>query len=249
MLDKDIPEALMLEAGVLGKPDDGRASYDRFRGRVMFPIQDATGRLVGFGGRLLPRLERDADGNPARVGKYVNSPETPLFRKSRLLYGLDRVASHRESFDAVGDGGRWGILVEGYTDVIACHEAGLPHAFAALGTAFTAEHVTLLRRYFDGLVAAYRERRDVLVAGLRAVGFEVFVPAGTYFVLADHTKFGFPDDVAFARHLVTEVGVAVIPPSAFYHRAGDGASLIRFAFCKDVATLERAVDRLGALRA
>jgi aspartate/methionine/tyrosine aminotransferase len=102
--------------------------------------------------------------------------------------------------------------------------------------------------YYEDLVASYRERRDLLTAGLRDVGFEVFMPAGTYFVLADHTPFGFADDVEFARHLVTEVGVAAIPPSAFYHRAEDGASLIRFAFCKDVATLEQAVDRLQALR-
>jgi aspartate/methionine/tyrosine aminotransferase len=69
-------------------------------------------------------------------------------------------------------------------------------------------------------------------------------PAGTYFVLADHTPFGFPDDVRFCKHLIEEVGVAAIPPSAFYHDPADGASLVRFAFCKDLATLDEAVRRM-----
>lgn len=103
--------------------------------------------------------------------------------------------------------------------------------------------------YYADLATEYRRRRDVLANGLREIGFEVFTPGGTYFMLADHTSFGFTDDVAFVEHLISKTGVAAIPPSAFYHRAADGASMVRFAFCKDVATLERAVDRLGALRA
>lgn len=128
------------------------------------------------------------------------------------------------------------------------------HQFLTFATATPLQHgaaaaLTAPDDYYEELTATYRERRDLIVAGLRDVGFDVFAPEGTYFVLADHTPFGFADDVAFARYLVTEVGVAAIPPSAFYHRAEDGAALIRFAFCKDTATLERAVDRLQALHA
>ncbi|MBA2336337.1 MAG: aminotransferase class I/II-fold pyridoxal phosphate-dependent enzyme [Acidimicrobiia bacterium] len=103
------------------------------------------------------------------------------------------------------------------------------------------------RSYFDGFVAGYRRRRDLLVDGLQAAGFGVRPPEGTYFVLADHTPFGFADDVSFARHLATNVGVAAIPPSSFYDDPADGSGLIRFAFCKPEAELAEAVSRLGSL--
>jgi aspartate/methionine/tyrosine aminotransferase len=123
------------------------------------------------------------------------------------------------------------------------------HQFLTYATATPLQHgaVAALRApqaYFDEFVAAYRRRRDVLVDGLADLGFGVRPPAGTYFVLADHTPFGFADDVAFCRHLVEHAGVAAIPPSAFYHDSADGRSLVRFAFCKDVALLESAIDRM-----
>lgn len=100
--------------------------------------------------------------------------------------------------------------------------------------------------YYDELVAAYRRRRDVLASGLAELGFEVYVPQGTYFLMADHRAFGQPDDVSFVRHLIETAGVAAIPPSAF-HSGNEGVNLVRFAFCKDEATLRAAVDRMGAL--
>ena len=123
------------------------------------------------------------------------------------------------------------------------------HQFLTFATSTPLQHgaVAALRgpaSYFEGLVADYRERRDLLVAGLDEIGFEVYDPAGTYFVLADHTRFGFADDVAFCRHLIESVGVAAIPPSAFYHDPTDGRALVRFAFCKDVKTLEAALERM-----
>lgn len=102
--------------------------------------------------------------------------------------------------------------------------------------------------FYTELVADYRRKRDLLAEGLDRVGFTVYLPEGTYFILADHTAFGFDDDRAFARHLTTEVGVAVIPPSAFYHDPADGATMTRFAFCKDDETLREALVRLQALR-
>ncbi len=101
--------------------------------------------------------------------------------------------------------------------------------------------------YYDQLLAGYRERRDLLTAGLGAVGFELFQPQGAYFVYANHTPFGFVDDVAFVEHLIREVGVAAIPPSAFYNDSAAGSEFVRFSFCKSLPTLEAAIDRLGAL--
>lgn len=127
------------------------------------------------------------------------------------------------------------------------------HQFLTFATAAPLQHgaVAALHApddYYDQLVAGYRRKRDLLAEGLDRVGFDVFVPEGTYFILADHRPFGFADDVAFSRHLTAEIGVAVIPPSAFYHDPADGADLIRFAFCKGDVTLRAAVERLEGLR-
>ncbi len=127
------------------------------------------------------------------------------------------------------------------------------HQFLTFATATPLQHAAAVAlaappQYYAELRAAYRARRDLLVAGLEAAGFGVHPPQGTYFVLADHAPFGFADDVAFARHLTTEVGVAAIPPSVFYPDPADGRTLVRFAFCKDEATLAEAVDRLARLR-
>jgi len=102
--------------------------------------------------------------------------------------------------------------------------------------------------YYREYREQYQQRRDLLVEGLARVGFDVRPPQGTYFVLADHTPFGYPDDVAFCRHLIEDIGVAAIPPSAFYQKSRDGKSLVRFAFCKDVEMIRSAVQRLGALK-
>ena len=101
--------------------------------------------------------------------------------------------------------------------------------------------------YFESYREEYRQRRDVLVDGLRAVGFNVHSPEGTYFVLADHTPFGFSDDVSFCHHLAKECRVVGIPPTAFYSQSNDGQGLVRFAFCKGLETLKTAVERLHSL--
>ncbi|MDP6600707.1 MAG: aminotransferase class I/II-fold pyridoxal phosphate-dependent enzyme [Phycisphaerales bacterium] len=101
--------------------------------------------------------------------------------------------------------------------------------------------------YFEEYVREYRQRRDILVAGLEEVGFAVRPPQGTYFVLAGHANFGFGDDVAFCEHLVRSCKVAAIPPSAFYAHSEEGRKLVRLAFCKEVGTLQEAVDRLRGL--
>ncbi len=102
--------------------------------------------------------------------------------------------------------------------------------------------------YDVALVADYRRRRDMLVDGLRDAGFVTYVPEGAYFIMADHTRFGFDDDVAFCRWLVEEIGVAAIPPGSFYQSREDGRALARFAFCKRDETLRTAIERLQRLK-
>jgi DNA primase len=119
---------LLAEAGLV-VTDDERAPYDRFRGRVIFPIRDARGRLSGFGGRT---LSRDPE-----VPKYLNSPETPLFRKGRLLFNLHAAQRAARAAGTL-------VVAEGYMDVIALHGAGIAHAVAPLGTALTEHQLALL---------------------------------------------------------------------------------------------------------
>jgi DNA primase len=140
----------------------GRGHYDRFRGRLMFPICDEQGRVIGFSGRVL-----QAD---VKTAKYVNSPETPIFTKSRVLFGLDK--SKRAILDAGS-----AIICEGQLDLIACFSAGVQNVVAPQGTALTGEHLRILRRYaqeavlcFDsdnaGQKAAARVLDDLLASGL-----------------------------------------------------------------------------------
>lgn len=126
------------------------------------------------------------------------------------------------------------------------------HQFLTFATATPLQHgaaaaLAAPASYYQEYRQAYRRRRDLLVEGLDRVGFEVYAPQGTYFVLADHTRFGYGDDVSFCRHLIEDVGVAAIPPSAFYHDPADGRKLVRFAFCKTEETLQEAIERLAAL--
>jgi len=130
---------LLETVGILARPAEGGSFYDRFKGRLLFSIHDAQGRSVGIGGRVLPELGAT---NPA---KYVNSPETPLFRKSELLYGLDLA---REALRKT----RTALVMEGYTDVIVAHQFGFQNAVAVLGTALGERHVRILKRHADRIV-------------------------------------------------------------------------------------------------
>lgn len=132
-----INDQTMIDAGLARRGRGGRV-YDYFRGRVMFPIHDLKGDPAGFGGRIL-------DGEGA---KYVNSPDSPIYNKSRLLYGLDRARAD------IARSGK-SVVVEGYTDVIALHLAGVPEAVATCGTALTDEHFNLLRRFGERVVLAF----------------------------------------------------------------------------------------------
>ncbi|RXJ70513.1 DNA primase [Veronia nyctiphanis] len=147
---KDSQEALVT-TGMLIENDNGRR-YDRFRGRVMFPIRDRRGRVIAFGGRVL------GDGTP----KYLNSPETPIFHKGRELYGLhEALQSHREPEKL--------LVVEGYMDVVALAQFGVDYAVASLGTSTTAEHIQTLFRQTSTVVCCYDGDRAGRDAAWRAM--------------------------------------------------------------------------------
>jgi aspartate/methionine/tyrosine aminotransferase len=127
------------------------------------------------------------------------------------------------------------------------------HQFLTFATATPFQHAAAValaapESYYTELRTMYRSKRDLLVKGLADIGFLVHVPDGSYFILADHTPFGFADDVSFCRHLVKEIGVAAIPPTSFYERKELGRSLVRFAFCKTDESLREALTRLTALK-
>jgi DNA primase len=130
--------AILERIGLLRRKELGGGHYDWFRGRVMFSIRDARSRPIAFGGRVLPQLADD------RTAKYINSPETPLFSKSRELYGLDMA---RDNFKKGGGA----IVMEGYTDCLMAHQHGIDNCVAVLGTALGERHLQLLRRYTDSI--------------------------------------------------------------------------------------------------
>jgi DNA primase len=142
----------LIAIGVSVRNDRG-GLRDRFRARVIFPIKDPGGAVIGFGGRILPGIDH-GDFDPP---KYLNSPETPLYRKSRVLYGVSEARSEIVAKDQV-------LVCEGYTDVIALHQAGFANAVATCGTAVGTEHLRALSRYTSRIVLAF----DADSAGIKA---------------------------------------------------------------------------------
>lgn len=146
---KGYSDELIVQSG-LGSVDEKNGIHDKFWNRVMFPIMDANSRVIGFGGRVM------GEGKP----KYLNSPETPIFDKSRNLYGLNRARISRKPYF---------LLCEGYMDVIALHQAGFTNAVASLGTAFTSGHASLIRRYVQEVYLTYDSDEAGTKAALRAM--------------------------------------------------------------------------------
>ena len=151
-LKRDGHQLVEAERLLLVQGDQQNGYTDKFFGRLMFPIRDDRGDLVGFGGRVL------GDGSP----KYINSSDTPLYRKSRVLYGFhkarDRMMKERHA-----------VLVEGYLDVIACHRAGVKEAVASLGTSLAEDHAKLLKRFCDKVTILYDADKAGEKAAMRAV--------------------------------------------------------------------------------
>lgn len=165
LLKKGVGVDDLVASGLTIKKDNataGRGYYDRFRGRIMFPIKDVHGNIVGFTGRQLVE-------NPEAGGKYVNSPQTLVYDKSRVLYGLDKAKMEIKAKDLV-------VVVEGQMDVIACHQAGMKNVVAASGTALTSEQVRLIERYTKNIAMAF----DADKAGINAAkrGIDVALKEG-----------------------------------------------------------------------
>ncbi len=156
---KGYPAGLMEKAGLIVKRSEGEGYYDRFRGRIIFPIRDLSGKVIAFGGRVMD------DSLP----KYLNSPETPLYSKSHVLYCLDRA---KEQGRKLG----YFIIVEGYLDAIACHQFGVQNAVATLGTALTEGHLRQMRRFAQKLVLIFDPDPAGVKAALR--GLDLFIAAG-----------------------------------------------------------------------
>ncbi len=140
-----ISAPLLETVGLIAKRSEGRGFYDRFRDRVMFPIRDVLGHVVGFGGRILPSSNISAD---KPVAKYINSAETPLFSKSDQLYGIDQA---KQSAAQTG----YLAVVEGYTDVLMAHQHGVNHVVATMGTALNARHIKTLRGAVSRVVLVF----------------------------------------------------------------------------------------------
>ena len=159
---KGFEESLIEDAGLIKRNTEGKESYDRFRGRIMFPIADSSGRIIGFSGRIFfakneptqPTVQQDQ-----AQAKYINSPETLLFSKSKILYGYDKA---KDGIRKLG----FTILVEGQMDLLMSHQAGFKNTVALSGTALTDAHVSVLERLSSRLVLAL----DSDEAGMKASG-------------------------------------------------------------------------------
>lgn len=145
---REVKEQELVDAGLLSEREDGKR-FDRFRHRIMFPIRDENGKMAGFGARIV---------DPNDIPKFLNSPETPIFSKGRLLYGLDRARKPIRAADQA-------VIVEGYLDVIALHQAGYENVVSPMGTALTEEQLRLLKKFTRKIVLAL----DPDTAGQKAV--------------------------------------------------------------------------------
>ena len=202
---KGYTDEQIIQAG-LATADERYGVHDKFWNRVMFPIMDINHRAIGFGGRVM------GDGNP----KYLNSPETPVFDKSRNLYGLNLARTARKNNI---------ILCEGYMDVISLHQAGFGQAVASLGTAFTAGQANLLRRYTENVLLAYDSDGAGTSAALRAIG--ILREVGLTGKIIDLKPYKDPDE--FVKNL---------GPEAFQDRIDNAENSFMF----EIRILERQFD-------
>ena len=191
----------LLQAGLSIKTERG-LMIDRFRGRIMFPIHNHTGKVVGFTGRILPQLDR------GETGKYVNSPETPIFQKSKLLYGFWK------SKDAIREE-KTAFLVEGQMDFLMSYQSGVRNAVASSGTALTADHLRTIRRFAENLIVNF----DNDVAGSDAAERAIDLAEAADFSVRVAVISGFKDaaDAALADpENIRRSVVAAIPAPEFY---------------------------------
>lgn len=175
MNSKKVSDQELFDLGLLSRSQDGGRYFDKFRGRIIFPIQDVNNNFIAFGGRLI------ADGQP----KYLNSPDTPVYNKGRHLYALNQAKLEIRKKD-------WSLLVEGYMDVLICHQFGIKNAIASLGTALTNEQASLLQRYSIECKLAYDGDNAGRQAAIRA--FDILSDTGMRVQALNFPDGGDPDD-------------------------------------------------------
>jgi DNA primase len=217
-----VPRAILETAGIVvsRETQDARGDvYDRFRDRLMFPIRDEQGRVIAFSGRILDKDRKEA--------KYVNSPETPLFQKGRVLYAIEK--ARRSIVDS-----REAIVCEGQIDVIRCHQAGFTNAVAAQGTAFTEDHVRTIRRYADSVVLVYDGDKAGQDAAVRTAA--TFLSAGLAVRVAALPAGDDPDSFIRKRG-----------PEAFRDVVGHAMSAVSFQI-QVLSQRENADSEIGVMR-
>ncbi len=215
---KGYDEKVMIKLGLVSKSAKGKC-YDRFRNRVIFPIQNTAGKVIGFGGRAL------GDDMP----KYLNSPETPVFSKKNNLYALNVTKNHINQSDQA-------ILVEGYMDVISLYQGGVKNVSASLGTALTENQSKLLKRYTKNIVLSY----DADSAGINAAirGSEILHKEGCKVKVLHITDGKDPDDFIKAKgkeayyNLVSKANAA-IRGSEILHKEGCKVKVLHITDGKD----------------
>jgi aspartate/methionine/tyrosine aminotransferase len=180
---------------------------------------------------------------------YDTATHVPMATLDGMADRTVTINSVSKTFSVTGWRVGWTIAPPDITGAIRKVHDFLTVGAAAPLQAAAAAALALPEDYYRDLAASYRVKRDRLLAILRGVGFVCYVPRGAYYIMTDITAFGFPDDVAFARHLVSEIGVASVPGSSFYREPASGRARVRFCFCKRDETLQAAAERLERLRA
>jgi DNA primase len=194
----------IIRAGLAIKNEKGRI-FDRFRGRIMFPIHNHLGKVVGFTGRILPEFEKED------VGKYINSPETPIFKKSKILYGFWKSKNFiREKNSA--------FLVEGQMDFLASWQAGIKNTVASSGTALTEDHLSALRKLTDKLIITFDNDKAGQEAGEKAIDMALKFDFDVKIVIFQDFKD--PAEVALAgeKNLLNAIEKAMPAPEFYFQK-------------------------------
>lgn len=232
---RGISEKEGAEVGLLKYNREKDRYYDAYRNRVIFPISDVAGDVVGFGGRII------GDGEP----KYINSPESDFFKKRHLLYGFDKAVGEIKELDRA-------IIVEGYLDVIGCHQAGISNVVAPLGTALTLEQLTLLSRYCSEIILLFDSDSAGEKAALRSLEFESELNVTMKIAsLPEGDPFDFIQDKG-VRHLLAVIDSAFDPVEfrlrkEFEAQKNSDPRRVEVALFKIVESLNYESERLRAL--
>jgi len=194
----------IIRAGLAIKNEKGRI-FDRFRGRIMFPIHNHLGKVVGFTGRILPEFEKED------VGKYINSPETPIFKKSKILYGFWKSKNFiREKNSA--------FLVEGQMDFLASWQAGIKNTVASSGTALTEDHLSALRKLTDKLIITFDNDKAGQEAGEKAIDMALKFDFDVKIVMFQDFKDPAEAALAGEKNLLNAIEKAMPAPEFYFQK-------------------------------